>query len=345
MLRLTPALHLSLLTTVTLAACGGGDAGDGTPLPPCPSGNCGKESFRKAIPTRQQMLVPFGGARARLAAPAVGAVSEAFDATADHVDEINATLDGLLEDLELLAGSTPEIQEDALHQWRLAEGGLDIVLVLTTSDEIQFQLGYYVGETGFAPVPGDEVAASTITIDDEGLADLTFDIDFDTLTDIVPEVDTAGLLQIRLQPFGDEDEIWYDRTGFAVGGEEAEDSITTYWDFGDGDGALEYIAAFEAGDEATAYVRWDDAGGRYDHHAFIDGFLDHVMTSCWSAGGIEEFGAWMVQEGEAILDGEIDGTEDACDFGPVADHPDPGTDFDDLPAEGEWDDILAQLDE
>jgi len=348
MFRLNPTLNVLLLTSIGIAggmaACGGGGGG-GDPLPPCPTGNCGKASFRKAIPTRQQMLVPFAGASARIGTAAVGEVSAAYGATADHVAEINDTLDGLFEDLEQLAGTTPEIEEDDLHQWRITEADLDIVLVLTTSDEVQFQLAYYVGEPGFDPAPGDEVAASTITVDDEGLNDLTFDIDFDELTDRVPEVDAQGLLQVRFQPFGDEHEIWYDRTGFAVGDDEAEDSITTYWDFGDGDGALEYIAAFASGDEATAYVRWDDAGGRYDHHALLDGAIDHVMTSCWSSGGIEEFDAWMELDGDQVIDGEIEGVEDDCDFGPVADHPAPGSDFDDLPQEGEWDDILAQLDE
>jgi hypothetical protein len=144
-------------------------------------------------------------------------------------------------------------------------------------------------------------------------------------------------------PFdGGDHEIWYDFAQFADGDEPLEDSITTYWTFDDGSGALEYLADFDDA-EVTVYVRWGDDGGRYDHHALYEdpdlGLVDDIATNCWAADGAELFDAWAVIDQALDYEGEIDGDEADCAFGPVADHPDPGADFDDLPEEGEWDDL------
>ena len=43
-----------------------------------------------------------------------------------------------------------------------------------------------------------------------------------------------------------------------------------------------------------------------------------------------------VLDDQGAFEADLDGEESACVFGPVADHPNPGADFEDLPGEGEW---------
>jgi len=180
-------------------------------------------------------------------------------------------------------------------------------------------------------------------IDGDEQADFDLTIDLDALDEVLAE-DISGDIVIAEMPFpGGEREVWYDFHQVDLGDGDIENSRTTYWELDDDDSAaLEFVADWD--DQiATAFARWDDDGGRYDHHtAYVDdqlGQVDEIATSCWTAGGAEVFDGWAVIDDAGEYYGEIDGDEAECDFGPVADHPDPGDEFDDLPGEGEWDDL------
>ena len=138
---------------------------------------------------------------------------------------------------------------------------------------------------------------------------------------------------------GGKTERWFDFHAVSQGGGPVASTRTTAWEFGDQSGALEYYGEVD-GEPTTAYARWDEDGGRYDHHLEYDdvdlGPVDEIMTNCWNTAGREEFGAWAVIDQLSNYYGELEGQESACGFGPVADHPDPGEEFDDLPAQGEW---------
>jgi hypothetical protein len=77
-MKASPSVVSSLLV-IAIAACG--SESSSTPpdkLPDCPSGNCGKESFRRAVPTRAEVRIdrPTGNARIRrepgVKAPVIG---------------------------------------------------------------------------------------------------------------------------------------------------------------------------------------------------------------------------------------------------------------------------------
>jgi hypothetical protein len=352
----------------TALACGGGDdGGDGSiddPPPACPSGDCGDEAFRRAIPTAGSVRIGFRRPSARTAPGASGgavsssqlaleALSPALLEVSEYVDGINGIIDDIFLDLEELAGTTPEIEEETLHQWRGDDPDLpghEDVLIVTTDDEVTYELELHIGPAGFEPDETTPVMAGTVTVEDEVKSEFHLVIDFDAATAIDPSIDVSGTLDIAAMPFdGGPREIWYDLRDVSFGGEPPETSRTTYWVFAEDSGALEYVAATDHA-EATVFARWDGDGGRYDHHAAYDheelGPVDEIMTNCWDASGAEVFDAWALIDDTASLYGELDGDEADCEFGPVADHPDPGDEFASLPGDGEWDEIeLRSLDE
>ncbi len=352
--------NLGLALMVGMGACGGGESGvpPVDPPIPCPSGNCGNESFRRAIPSQDTVRIRFGaqGRRAPGAAghepgggTALEALSPAYDSVDAYVGDINGDIDDIFAGLEELAQATPEIAEDTLHQWRVVDDldpTLDEVLTVASDDGVTYTLDYAVGPTGFDPANAAPILYGTVHVSGDEKEDFDVTIDLDALTAIVPEADATGDIDIRMQPFaGGFREIWYDLDAVSVGGDPLETSITTYWIFDDGSGALEYLADFD-GAEATVYARWSDAGGRYDHHAWYQdpelGPVDEIMTDCWDPLGGQTFSAWAAIDASATWYGAIDGDELDCVYGPVEDHPDPGADFDDLPAEGEWDDVAFE---
>jgi hypothetical protein len=337
MQRLKTCLPLVLLA---IAACGGDSGGDSNPLPACPSGNCGQEQYRRAVPRKDGVRIP-SPRNANARAKPLDAQSDALLVIDGHVMEIDEVVDAVFSDIEGAAGTTPEIESDTEHQWRNADpdlAGQEDVLRITSADGNQFDIEFLIGDVGFDAATATPVVSGTMVVDDDdGTFELTLHLD--ALADVSGE-DMAGEIVIAEMPFeaGDR-EVWYDFHAVDFGDGDVQDSRTTYWEFDESSHALEFVADWQ--DEvATVYARWDDEGGRYDHHtAFVDeelGQVDAIATNCWSDGGAEVFDAWAIIDEDEFY-GELDGSEDACEFGPVEDHPDPGTDFDDLPADGEWD--------
>jgi hypothetical protein len=354
MKRLPTNLVLVSMLSVSLvpvfAACGGGGGDDDgpDPLPTCPSGNCGKETFRRAVPRSAAVRINGPGqASARNASLyLLETPSSALVEVEEHVAEIDGLVDDIFGDLEEVAGTTPEIESDTEHLWRIPEaevGDSDELLYVTTTDEATFQIEYLVGPDGFGPDDAEPIIYGTVVIDGDQQADFDLTIDLDALDEVFGE-GMSGDIVIAEMPFdGGERELWYDFHEVDFGDGDVENSRTTYWEFDDeGSGALEFVADWD-GQIATAFARWDDDGGRYDHHtAYEDetlGLVDEIATSCWTVGGAEVFDGWALIDQKGSYYGELDGEEGSCEFGPVADHPDPGEEFDDLPGEGEWDDL------
>lgn len=335
---------LGIGLTIGLAACGGPGGSTGGEGIPCPSGNCGNATFRAAIPSRASVLVDFAAARARVASTshALESLSPALVSVDEYVTDINDEIDDLFADIEELAQTTPELEEEDRNRWRMAadEDGFEEVLEVSEGDGV-YKVFYWVGEEGFDPDAEAHVIEADVSLDGEDQESFSIVIDLDALAAADPSQDLAGRIYIDMMPFDDgERELWYDLEGVSVDGEPAETSITTYFDFGDDDGGLEYVMDSEDGEQATVYARWSPEGGRYDHHALVDGG-DELMTNCWDADGAELFAAEAYID-DLGVDGFIDGDEADCLFGPVDGHPDPGEEFDDLPAEGEWDEMVTE---
>ena len=213
------------------------------------------------------------------------------------------------------------------------------MLELHTSDETAFTLAYSEGAAGFDPGTVTPILGGQISTSADGLAKFALDFDLDANSEATGASE-RGLIKIAGHPFhGGEREILFDLEAVSIDGSPAETSITTYWRFDDGSDGLEYLADVE-GEQATVYARWNDDGvGRYDHHvAFTDedlGPVDEVATACWSDGGAEVFDAYAMFDDSGIY-GQLDGSEADCHYGPLDSHPNPGPEFANLPAEGDW---------
>jgi hypothetical protein len=354
-----------LVMIISLAACGGGGGGGGgateDPLP-CAAESCGKEAFRSAVPGKKTVRIDFPRTAARsrptgaaaqlgprgLVRPQLEAVAPAYLHLADEVSEINDVVDAVFAELEALVAGAPEIEEDTIHRWRRPDPdvpGNEEVLTLESDDQVQFALTYAAGPAGFELTPDRVVMSGDIHMVGGVKSDLWLTIDFDAATRIVPALALTGEIDIRVQPFaGGVREVWYDFIGFGAIGGELEDSVTTYWVFGEGDGALEYLDAMYDSD-ATVFARWEPFGGRLDYHVqWFDataGVLDEIGTGCWAVAGAETFYGWALIDQFLNAFVEMDGQEEDCVFGPLDGHPDPGGEFANLPARGEWADLAA----
>lgn len=346
---------LSNILLLSIAACSESPTPAGE-LPGCRTGNCGKSSFRAAVPTRAELRIasPTGKARMRRATaatvPPIGhsrhvaleAVSPALLMVDEQVVEINTVIDSVFGDLEAAAGTTPEVESDTEHQWRTADSdvpGHDNVLRITSSDGVRFEVDYFFVPTGGALAGEPLVSGEVIARADDDL-EFELEIDLDAAADANAAFDGQGQIVIAAKPLaGGEAELWYDYHAVSIEGSAVETSRTTSWSWAPDSGALEFLADIE-GVEATIYARWDSDGGRYDHHLSWNdpdvGLVDEIATNCWSPSGAEDFDAWAVIDQDLNYYGELDGDEADCDFGPAADHPMPGADFDDLPEDGEW---------
>jgi hypothetical protein len=331
----------SLPLVLLVAACGGG--GGGNPDIPCPSGNCGQESFRRAVPTASRLRIAEPAAAAKRTGGAnLDAISDALIAVDGEVEDINGVIDGVFADLDDAVSTTPEVETETEHQWRFAlldEPGLDEIVRITTTDGVVFQVEDYVGPAGFAPGDVAPVMHGEVETDGDGATGFDLTVDLDAWAAATGEV-AQGEIVIALMPLaGGEDEVWFDFHEVSLDGGAVETSRTTAWVWDDTSVGLEYVADLD-GAIMTVYARWDDGGGRYDHHVGWDdpelGPLDEIATNCWADGGAEEFDAYAVIDSTGAYYGELDGDEASCQFGPVADHPTPGEEFADLPADGEW---------
>ncbi|MEM9069708.1 MAG: hypothetical protein AAGE52_14445 [Myxococcota bacterium] len=335
-------------------ACGGGGNGGGETRPgvrppggnnlPCRAASCGDVRFRNAIPTRDLVRIDFGANT-----PPAGALADFspyYDETETYVDDINAIIDGIFSDLEFAAGAEPEVLGDE-HIWRATEDGLDVVLDIEETAPGTFRLTYFEGPPGFSPeLDGAQpIIDGEIDLDGDDFVD-SFElfVNLDAWSDADPAVDATGDMFLAASPFGGGLlEVAFDLRDVSLEGETPENSQTTYWIFGEDDHALEYLAEVEDV-LLTAFVRWDDLGGRWDSHALFDhpelGLTDYIVTNCWDEIAAELFdGEAWIQDSTLDFYGELDGDEANCHFAPVDGHPNPGDDFDDLPAEGEWDAI------
>ena len=346
-----------LAFVMSVAACGSSNSSsdDNPDPPPCPSGDCGKETFRRAVPTRAQVRIQHPtGARARRAshtsAPiknpgqlALEPFSPALAAVDDEIVEIDAVVDEVFAELEATASTEPEIQTDTEHQWRVANpelSGHDDVLRITSTDEKTFAVEYFIVPTGASPESATPIVSGEVIAGDGDQRNFLLDVDLAAYSDVDPAYAATGVITIAVMPLaGGIDETWFDFEAVSFDGGPVETSRTTAWEYGDSDGALEYVADID-GAQATAYARWDARGGRYDHHAeFVDpdlGLVDEIVTNCWEPSGAETFDAFAYIDQNLDFYGELDGDEAACAFGPVEDHPSPAEDFENLPGDGEW---------
>ena len=335
----------SLPLILLVAACGGGGGGSDPDIP-CPSGNCGQESFRRAVPTASRLKIkdPTGAPAKRIGAN-LDALSDALIAVDDEVDDINSVIDDVFADLDDAVSTAPEIESETEHQWRFAlvdEPGLDEIVRITTADGTVFEVEDFIGPAGFEPGDVAPVLHGEVDTDGDGATGFDLTVDLDAWAAVTGDV-AQGEIVIALMPLaGGEDEIRFDYHEVSIDGEPVETSRTTAWVWDETSIGLEYVADLD-GALMTVYARWDDGGGRYDHHVAWDdpeaGPVEEIATNCWAAGGSEDFDAFAVIDSAGAYYGEIDGDEASCQFGPVADHPTPGEDFDDLPADGEWDDL------
>lgn len=355
--------HVALGFALSLAvACS--SSGDGNTIDPipCQAANCGKDSFRSAIPSRSLVSIDFEKVSRNIAPKALaerrirpGAgknqralaeFSPYYEFLVSQVDEINLTIDDVFTEIEALAATEPEIADDDLHRWRIidpVDDRFDVVLTMTTSNDIDFTLDYAIVPADLEPAVADTILYGDVKLAaDLSRTDFTLIMDFDIATDITPSLELTGELQISAMPFADGvNEIWYDFKDFGVVGGTPVTSLTTYWLFNDdlGSGALEYLDDFHD-DQATIYARWDDLGGRLDYHLVFEdatyGLLDEISTGCWDKAIAETFYGWALIDQDLDYFMEIEGTEDACDFGVLDGHPDPGPELRNLPADGEW---------
>jgi hypothetical protein len=329
-----------------LAACS--SSSPTTPdVPVCPSGNCGQTSFRTAVPTRAKVRIqrPTGVGQRR--AP-LDQVSPALLAVDERVVTIDKIVDELFTELEASATTTPEVETDLEHVWRSPDpelAGRDDVLRITTTNEVDFQIAYYIVPQDAAAAGAPVIRGNVKLAADDEILDFDLTVDLGAYTTADPAYKGRGEILIAAMPFAaGVAEHWFDFRNVSIGNSAVVNTLTTAWTFADDSGSLEYIADVD-GVPTTAYARWDARGGRYDHHSqYVDanlGFVDEIMTNCWGPTGAEDFDAWAVIDEAGYYYGELDGNEGDCSFGPVADHPDPGTDFADLPPAGTW--VLLDL--
>ena len=328
-----------------LISCGGStsqrESSRGGDSLPCRSDSCGEARFRNAVPTRSVVRIDFGshaqkGDDVGRRTDALRDISPYYELTENYVDEINRVVDAVFDSLEFAAGGTP-IEEEDSHVWREARDGMDVVLDIEEIEVGHYSLQYYEGPANFEVSGAFSLIEGMVSLnEDDTLSKFELQIQLEHLYDS----NSSGQLLIAASSFSSgEFEVVFDLIDASFEGESPQTSQTTYWIFGDNDYALEYLGEFE-GEQSTVYVRWDEIGGRFDSHvAYEDeelGYVDYIITNCWDHGASELF------LGEALIDqafdfyGELDGHEEDCHFGPLADHPHPGSDFENLPREGEW---------
>lgn len=354
-----------LAALFALSACSGGGSDSKVPTQSvdpeiaCPSGDCGQARFRRVVPSRQTVKIDFslGGdpntppevgateasvGRTRLA---LEAVSPVFVDTRDYIDGINELVDEIFAGFEELAATTPEEQSDSVHRWRQEskdDPSLDELLVVTSIDGTSYTVELLVGPKGVSTEDASVLISGEVTLDENGeKTDFELVLDLDAVANVLDDFGATGKILLSAKPFdGGIREVWYDYQNVAFDGQEPETSRTTYWIFGQNDGALEFLS--DVRDEsATIFVRWNDTGGRYDLHvAWTDdevGPVNELRTNCWGPAGNEVFTGFAIIDQELAYYGKIDGAESGCAFGPVDGHPTPKDDFGDLPGKGEWD--------
>ena len=363
-MRTNRYLALGFVLSFAVACSSSNDNPDPNPIDPipCQVDNCGKDTFRSAIPGRSAVAIDFKKVSRNLAPKAevekrlrpgagkdrrvLADFSPYYEFLAVHIDEINLTIDDVFSQIELVAGTEPEIAQDDLHRWRVIDPedeNFDIVLTMTTTNDVDFDLEYAIVPANVEPEVIDTILYGNVKLaEDFSRTDFTLIMDFDIATDITPSLELTGELHISAMPFADgSDEIWYDFKEFGTVGGPLISSLTTYWLFDDdlGSGALEYLDSFHD-EEATIYARWDDLGGRLDYHLFFTdqtyGDLDEIATGCWNDTIAETFNAFALLDQALNYYVEIDGAEADCDFGVLDGHPDPGVELQNLPADGEW---------
>jgi len=334
-------MSLHRLTLLSLLAACSSSSSTEPDVPDCPSGNCGQTSFRRAVPTRAKVRIdrPTGASNRRVP---LAAVSQALLAVDERIVTIDKMVDELFGELEASSTTTPVIATDREHVWQVPDpdlAGRDDVLRITTSDGVDFQLAYFIVAHEAAPT-GAPVIRGGVRVSDEEISKFELTIDLAAYTTVDPAYAARGEVVIAAMPFsGGLAEHWFDFHNASWGGGPVANTRTTAWTFADDSGSLEYVADVD-GEPTTAYARWDVRGGRYDHHTqYVEetlGFVDEIMTNCWGVTGAETFNAFAIIDQTQTFYGQLDGDEDACVFGPVADHPDPGNEFDDLPPAGAW---------
>lgn len=305
-----------------LAACGGGGGPSGAAL--------GDDAFRAAIPARGDVTIDFHPAG--VGVPEERA--EVIDFIEDHVRDLDEALE-VFQGLRDLARGVPEVATPAMRRWREPIGEEIEAVIEVRGDGEVFVVEVFVGYDGFDPLTQQAVIGGTATVRDGAIDELAMGLFFDRSSLLDRDDEFDGELHVTMTPFGDGRELRYDLVAFAIDDEPPRTETTTYWDFG----ALELTTPADGGVPVPIYARWSTAGGRVDFQGSFDGGIA-VATVCWNADGAAVFEAYaIIDDGGA--EGLLTGSEASCAFGPLDDHPDPGDDFDEVPAEGDWDDLVS----
>lgn len=292
------------------------------PIVGCNAGYCGEARFRAAIPTRKTLSIRYGTQSSALAE-----LSEAYGLVGDHVLEINETVEDVFGAIEEIAATEPEVAEDNLHVWRQEIEGIEVVLQISTNDDETFDFALDAGDPGLElDTASLGIAGSVVLDENDNKESFEFIIELDELG-YVPEDDFSGEFIVSAMPYADG--LW--EVNYDISIEDAESSFaesTTYWVLGENDGALEYAYGESDADRdevGQVFVRWDDAGGRYD--AFVqgndidNGDYDLIQTECWDGvGGLLFVGEAMFSDVDSYA--EFDGDELACEWELEDAHPD-----------------------
>lgn len=351
------ARRILLSLSVLLAlACGPADSGgDPDPMPdrPCRAERCGPAEFQAALPSRERLMIGFGGGNAtRISQP--GVVISSLDATSEHLELIDENADGIDEligdvwdELEWVIGSEPELEEEGETWWRTAsEDDPDVELLLVaTEDDTGFTFQLYAGPEGIDPESSTEVIRADIDVDSEGEPEnLMILIDLDEEASAYG-TSTAGAISIEAQ-LGATTQIFFDLDEVSTEGEAPASSETTFLDLEGGVGVLEHVGV---ADEVSTHwlANWNATGaGRSDYvaqHEDLElGLLEEIGTNCWDASGGEVFDGFAVFDEAGQWYAEIDGEETSCAFSALENDPTADGDFENLPREGEWESIALE---
>lgn len=343
----TPALLVFVLLST---ACGPAEETpkpNNTPTPPapemkaerdkvdpgvsCTASACADPKWQRALPSRDTVLIDFGGANARSFGgihQVTEAPSDAYVELSEHTRELNDLIDDVFLTIEQAGASSPEVEEDGYARWRSNQGEWDVVIELESTDGVDFSIWLGVVATG-SDLPRDQAGLTgTITMAEDGSREsFRFELELEEFNEL-DGVEVNAALEISAEPL--DDGLWVLEYALAESSEvEIALEKTTYWIYGEGDGALEY--AFVAEDGMTSfggetYARWGADGGRMD--AFVsleDGGgarWDVVHVNCWDAGGLESFDGLLANQGDVPY-AETLGEPDDCVFEVMEGHPSP----------------------
>ncbi len=169
----------------------------------CAASACANPKWQRALPSRDTVLIAFGGANTR----SLGGIhhvtetpSDAYVELSEHTQELNDLIDDVFLTIEQAGASAPEVEEDGYARWRSNQGDWDVVIELESADGVDFSIWLGIVATG-SELPRDQAGLTgTITMAEDGSREsFRFSLeleDFDELDGV--EVNAA--LEISAEP-------------------------------------------------------------------------------------------------------------------------------------------------